>query len=217
MVRMKISFQAPMPYPYAKPSGKDAMSATGPRDVSQHAGELGYGLSAAASLLLLGARLPLVSKLVPGLNLGVAALEGYNSHKAHLKGDTVGATIHLGNSLSCLSGFLEESGALALSSRNSSLGAALALAGGGLGLGVGIYEMHLSTRVENPVEARKTLALGLIDTASGIASLTAGVLTCAGVGGNLGVALFAASSACDLASLGVDYLGHKIPGIRARE
>lgn len=214
MVKMRISSQSPMPYPYAKPRPEPAGRAPAP-DVSEHAGNIGYGLSQVLGLFQLGGRLPLVSKFVPGLNLGIAALEGYNSHRAHLKGDNVGATIHMGNSFSCLSGFLEESGALALTKNNVGLGAALALAGGGLGFGVGIYEMRLSGRVQDPEEARKTMALGLIDTASGVACLTAGVLTCAGVGGNLGVALFAASSACDLASLGVDYFGHKIPGIRA--
>ena len=184
----------------------------------QHAGNVGFGLASLASvtkgakaLLRVTSQTP-VARLIPGLNLGVAAIEGVNAFHMRQKGQNVVAATHLGNSVGCMASFLEESGAWAMASHHSTLGSHLALSGGLLGLGVGLYEIRLGTKIMKDTGSKRTLAMGILDAASGITSLVASRM-----GGSLGVGLLLGAGLIDLAGMGVDYYGEKIPFLAARK
>jgi len=57
-----------------------------------------------------------VGRLVPGINLVAAGVEGYNAVKKHRAGDHLVAMTAAGNSLGCMSSFLGESSLIALRS-----------------------------------------------------------------------------------------------------
>ena len=196
-------------------TGADVVEVGQGKTPVQHAGTVGIGLSslanatrAAKAILRVTAETP-IARLVPGLNLGVATVEGVNAFHMHKRGHHVEAGAHLGNAVGCFAGFLEEGSAWAMAAHQTTLGSRLALTGGLLGLGVGLYEIRLGKQVMEQTGSRRTLVMGLLDAASGVTSLVA-----SRVGGNLGMGLLLGSGILDLAGIAVDYKGDKIPFLK---
>jgi len=177
----------------------------------QHLGNAAFGTASALStlghakkLLQLSGATPL-GKIVPGLNLGVVALEGSNALQKYREGDTVVAATSAGNAVGCLSTFFDETAFLALTSRKLGLGASLALAGGLLGLGAGAVEVRQGLKVKRQTGSSRTLTMGVLDIASGVASLSGAAAALRG-GGALGPALLLTAGLIDAGGIAVDYL-----------
>lgn len=143
-------------------------------------------------------------RLVPGLNLVAAGVEGFNAVRKHRAGEHVVALTAAGNSLGCLSSFLGESSLVALRSGGAGLPAALAAAGGVLGLVAGSIEVKQGLSNRKLTGSSRTLAMGILDLTSGVVSLTGSALLARHRA--LGMSMLIGSGLVDMAGIGVDYL-----------
>ena len=145
-----------------------------------------------------------VGRLVPGINLVAAGVEGYNAVKKHRAGDHVVAMTAAGNSLGCMSSFLSESSLIALRSGGAGMPAALAAGGGLLGLVAGTIEVKQGLANKRATGSSRTLAMGVLDLTSGAVSLTGSALLARHRA--LGMSMLIGSGIVDLCGIGVDYL-----------
>ncbi|MFN8607768.1 MAG: hypothetical protein U0931_09560 [Vulcanimicrobiota bacterium] len=185
---------------------------------TQHVGNAAFGLASLFGTLGNVRALANVAgaspagRLLPGLNLVAAGVEGYNAVRKHRAGEHVVAMTAAGNSLGCLSSFLGESSLLALRSGGSALPAALAAGGGVLGLVAGTIELRQGLANRKLTGSSRTLAMGVLDLTSGVVSLAGSALLARHRG--LGMTMLIGSGLVDLAGIGVDYLwpSRKRPG-----
>lgn len=145
-----------------------------------------------------------LARLVPGINLVAAGVEGYNALQKHRAGDRVVALTAAGNSLGCMSSLLGESSLLALRSGGAGLPAALAAGGGLLGLVAGGIEVKQGLHNKKAAGSSRTLAMGVLDLTSGVVSLTGSALLARHRA--LGMSMLIGSGIVDLCGIGVDYL-----------
>lgn len=227
-----MSIQAAVPgtnprIPPASPQGAPARPAPSEDEVpdevgasksaAQHVGNAGFG---SASLGSVGAGLKRLAgrtaqsrlgRYLPGLNVGVAALETYNASRKALQGDPVVAMTHAGNAAGCLGAVLDQAGGfMALGTSRLGIGVTLGMVGGGLGVAAGAFEVKQGLAIRRAGGPGRTLAMGVLDLASGTTSLLGAGLAAAGVGGALGPALLIGAGFCDLSGVVVDYLGHRL-------
>lgn len=222
---MIIGNNAPIQYPERQPSQPGSVSPPDetPREIgtekelSQHVGNAGFGISSVASIAgKLGkvSRVAKAFKFVPGINLSVAAIESYNSAKKFKNNEPLVATSSAGNAAGCFGGFFEEFGAASLargravsSGRFVNVGVALGVLGGALGIAAGAFEIKHGMKIKEASGSTRTLKMGYLDIASGITSLAGTAL--AATGSPLGIPLMVTSGFCDLAGIAMDYLGRK--------
>ena len=177
---------------------------------TQHVGNAAFGMASFLSTMgnvralanIAGAS-PL-GRLLPGLNLVAAGVEGYNALRKHQAGDHVVAMTAAGNSVGCLSSFLAESSLLALRSGGAGLPAALAAAGGVLGLVAGTIEVKQGVVNRKATGSSRTLAMGVLDLTSGVVSLAGSAFLARHRA--LGMSMLIGSGMVDLTGIGVDYL-----------
>ena len=184
---------------------------------SQHLGNAAFGLASllgtmrnVRSLAHLAGASP-VGRLVPGINLVAAGVEGFNAARKFHAGDRVVALTAAGNSLGCMSSFLGESSLLALRASGTGMAASLAAGGGVLGLVAGGIEVKQGLSHKRATGSCRTLAMGVLDLTSGVVSLTGSALLARHRG--LGMSMLIGSGVIDLAGIGVDYLwpSRKLP------
>jgi len=190
------------------------------KETTQHIGNAGFGTTSVISMSTtvgkaagIGAKAKFL-KYVPGLNLAVASIEGYNAVKMMSKGDEVVAATHTGNAAGCMSGFLSEAkittkAAGIMGKLASRLSVGLGFMGGALGIAAGTVEISKGMEIKKAGGGSRTLTMGILDVASGITSATGTILLATGVGSALGIGLIIASGAYDLSGIAVDYMGHK--------
>lgn len=209
--------------PPARPSGDPENEAPreigAEKDLAQHVGNAGFGLVALGTVAA-GAKkiwnLAAESRLgrhIPGLNLGVAAVESCNAARKALEGEPVVAMTHAGNAAGCLGAILDERGgllALGFGGARVGLGVALGMVGGALGLAAGTVEIRQGLALRDAGGSSRTLAMGVVDLASGSTFLVGAALVAAGIGGGLGPALLLTAGVCDLTGIAVDYLGSRL-------
>jgi len=145
-----------------------------------------------------------MGRLIPGINLVAAGVEGYNAVKKHRAGEHVVALTAAGNSLGCLSSLLGESSLVALRSGGAGVPAALAAGGGLLGLVAGSIEVKQGLANQRATGSTRTLAMGVLDLTSGVVSLTGSALLAKNRA--LGMTMLIGSGLVDLCGIGVDYL-----------
>lgn len=175
----------------------------------QHAGNAGF---AAASVLgaVASSR---AGRMLPGLNLGVAAFEGYNAVATQRKGEHIAAMGHAGNATGCLSSFLEDgaryASAFGLHGMPAGLGYAVlgfGVAGGLFGIVQGFHEIQIGRALRKQTGSSRTLKMGIADFISGAFTLAGIALNVSGISHPVGNALLLGATVCDLSSIGVDYL-----------
>lgn len=177
---------------------------------SQHVGNAAFGLASLLGTLGNVRTLANVAgaspagRLMPGLNLVAAGVEGFNALRKHRAGEHVVALTAAGNSLGCMSSFLGESSLLALRSGGAGLAAALAAGGGILGLVAGTIEVKQGLVNRKLTGSSRTLTMGMLDLTSGVVSLTGSALLARNRA--LGMSLLIGAGMVDLAGIGVDYL-----------
>lgn len=215
-----------LPLPQSRPAPvaaalvpKDTVELGSDKTVSQHIGNAGFGTCSAAAfgegvLGLVDAAVQLPgAELVPGLNVGVAALEGYNSVMKLRQQEPVVAALSAGNALGALGTFLGQLAAgQALVSLHAASSAALLGAGatcgllaGGLGIAAGVAEIKKGRESGS----QRIQVMGCLDMTSGVVSL-AGAGAMAMGAAPIGVGLLMLANVVDLAGIGVDYLWDKL-------
>lgn len=189
----------------------------GEKTLTQHVGNAGFGASSVAAFTdSLSTTMDTVvhfpgMEAVPGLNLGVACVEGYNSIRKLKEGDKIVAATSGGNAVGSLGTFLAQvsmAPALVGAGRSSALlglGAALGAVGGGLGIAAGIAEIRKGREILEAGGSSRTLMMGILDITSGVTSL-AGAGAMAMGAAPVGICLMMAANVVDLAGIGVDYL-----------
>ncbi|MFN8609593.1 MAG: hypothetical protein U0931_18785 [Vulcanimicrobiota bacterium] len=210
--------KAPLAEPPAE-APQDTVELGANKTVSQHLGNAGFGVSSVAafgdgfsSLLDTAAQIP-GAELVPGLNVGVAAVEGYNSIKKLREHEPIVAATSAGNALGTLGTFLGQVAAghallgwhLGGSAAVLAVGSVAGLAAGALGIAAGVAEIKKG----NESNSTRTKAMGCLDITSGVVSL-AGAGAMAMGAAPIGVGLLMLSNVVDLAGIGVDYLWKKL-------
>lgn len=213
---------APGPAPFARPALPQAPSSASEepapqKPASQHLGNVGFGTSTLHAVadgvkqLTVKTAHSRAARYLPGLNLGVAALEVYNASQKASQGRPVEALAHAGNAAGCLGGAMDQAGGyLALGKSRVGLGAALGAIGGGIGLAVGAAELHQGLEARQNGGSGRLVAMGALDLASGATSLLGAGLAVAGVAGPLGPALMVGAGLIDLSGIAVDYLGDRL-------
>ncbi|MBT9585049.1 hypothetical protein IV102_17025 [bacterium] len=192
----------------------------GEKTLTQHLGNAGFGASSVAAFTdSMGTMLDTVVSFpgveaVPGLNLGVAAIETYNSVKKLKEHDPIVAATSAGNAAGSLGTFLAQvSLAPALLARNGAIrsglllgmGAALGAVGGGLGIAAGVAEIRKGLEIKEAGGSSRTLVMGCLDISSGVTSL-AGAGAMAMGAAPVGITLMMLANLIDVAGIGVDYL-----------
>lgn len=187
------------------------------KTLSQHLGNAGFGVSSVAAfgdsfetLMNASNALPGI-EMVPGLNLGVAAVESYNSIRKLKEHDPVVAATSAGNATGTLGSFLGQVGVMTHQNLVVGLGASFGAVGGILGIGAGIAEVREGHSMVKQGGSHRVFTMGCLDIASGVVSLSGAGLVAAGAG-HIGVALMMGSNLIDLAGIGVDYLWRKTAG-----
>lgn len=203
----------------AQPATEDTVELGANKTVSQHLGNAGFGMSSVAAfgdgisnLMDAAAQIP-GAELVPGLNVGVAAVEGYNSIKKLREHEPIVAATSAGNALGTFGTFLGQVAAghallgwgLGGNPAILGMGSVAGLFAGGLGIAAGVAEIKKG----NETNSTRTKAMGCLDITSGIVSL-AGAGAMAMGAAPLGVGLMMLSNIVDLAGIGVDYLWKKL-------
>ncbi|MEQ8223792.1 MAG: hypothetical protein ABRQ37_15870 [Candidatus Eremiobacterota bacterium] len=193
------------------------------KEHTQHLSNAGFG---ASSVITMGKNLKALSgiasnskiaRFVPGLNLGVAGIETYHAIKFLHKGEPVVAATSAGNAAGCMSSFLEESGTVSILASNATNMAALrfgasafGVIGGVLGIVAGVQEIKEGKKIKEATGSNRTLAMGVLDIASGVTSLAGGALCATGAGAVFGLPCLLAASLLDISGIVVDYYGKKI-------
>lgn len=224
--RLRHAGVTPTPAPAKK---KDIPAEVGgEKTVTQHVGNAGFGAcSVAAFTDSLGTAMDTVVhfpgvEAVPGLNLGTACIEGYNSIRKLKEGDTIVAATSGGNAVGSLGTFLAQlSMAPTLIGAGKSatllgLGAALGAVGGGLGIAAGIAEIRKGKEILAAGGSSRTMVMGMLDITSGVTSL-AGAGAMAMGAAPVGICLMMAANVVDLAGIGVDYLWKKLSHKKSKE
>ena len=200
----------------------------GEKTITQHVGNAGFGAcSAAAFTDSLGTALDTVvnfpgAEAVPGLNLGVACVEGYNSIKKLREGDNIVAATSGGNAVGSLGTFLAQlslAPALVGAGKTGALlgiGAALGAVGGGLGIAAGIAEIKIGREIQAAGGSSRTTVMGILDITSGVTSL-AGAGAMAMGAAPVGICLMMAANVVDLCGIGVDYLWKRLSQKKSEE
>lgn len=209
---------APQGFPQGVPPSEEPVDEIGAsKSVTQHLGNAGFG-SASLGALTGGMARSRLARYMPGLNVGVAALETYNASKKLLQGEPIVAMTHAGNAAGCVGAMLDQAGGLLVTTgAPRGLGVAMGMVGGALGLAAGTVEVRQGLAIRRAGGAGRTLAMGVLDLASGTTSLVGAGLAAARVGGALGPALLIGAGLCDLSGIAVDYLGHRLFPARSRE
>ncbi|MBX3167650.1 MAG: hypothetical protein KF760_09565 [Candidatus Eremiobacteraeota bacterium] len=200
------------------PADGDSLELGVHKTVSQHLGNAGFGISSVAAfgdglnaLMNTAAQIP-GSELVPGLNVGVAAVEGYNSIKKLREHEPIVAATSAGNALGTMGTFLGQVAAghalvgwqVGSSTAVLGVGAGFGVLAGSLGIAAGVAEIKKG----HETHSARTSAMGCLDISSGVVSLT-GAAAMAGGAAPLGVGLLMLANLVDLAGIGVDYLWKK--------
>jgi hypothetical protein len=193
------------------------------RTVSQHIGNIAFGTSSLSALagklkpVLRLAGEPRIAQYIPGLNLGVTAIETFNAAERLQKKDHIAAATSAGNAAGCMAGVLEEAAmASVLSSKYGhkgkllGVGVAFGIVGGGLGMAVGAAEIEKGLNIKAAGGSHRTLTMGILDMTSGLASTTGAILTATGgPGAAIGIPLLVTAGICDVAGVFVDYFGKR--------
>lgn len=189
------------------------------KTVSQHLGNAGFGVSSMAAfgdglttLMDTAAQIP-GAELVPGLNVGVAAVEGYNSIKNLREHEPIVAATAAGNALGSMGTFMGQVAAghalmgwqIGSSAAVLGIGAGFGLLAGGLGIAAGVAEIKKGRETDS----NRITAMGCLDISSGVVSLTGAAAMATG-SAPLGVGLMMLANLVDLAGIGVDYLWKKL-------
>jgi hypothetical protein len=157
------------------------------------------------------------ARFVPGLNVAVTIMEGYNAHKSIKGGDKPIASCRTANSLACFGNILDNIGAGFIAAKHSGicLGLAtslwgfsgcMALLGGvgeirnGLGKGKGKENENEGKAKDNTL-----IAIGAMDVTSGVTTIAGSALLALGVGGPVALGLYVVACACDLLSISTFY------------
>ncbi len=193
------------------------------KEHTQHISNAGFGVS---SVITMGKNLKAlagiasnskIARFVPGLNFGVAGIETYHAIRFLSKGEPVVAATSAGNAAGCMSSFLEESGTVSMVASNATNMAALrfgasafGVIGGVLGIVAGIQEIKEGKKIKEATGSNRTLAMGVLDIASGVTSLTGGALCATGAGAVFGLPCLIAASLFDISGIVVDYYGKKL-------
>jgi hypothetical protein len=189
------------------------------KTLSQHIGNAGFGASTVAAFTdSLSTMMDTVMNFpgldaVPGLNLGVAFVEGYNSIKKLVKDkEPIPAATSGGNALGSMGSFLAQLSLAPILLKGGirsglflGVGAALGAAGGVLGLAAGVAEVRHGREQQKAGLGSRTFAMGVLDIASGVCTL-AGAGAMAVGAAPVALALMMAGNLVDLAGIGVDYL-----------
>lgn len=201
--------------PVDSPAPTDTLEVGKDKNPLQHAGNAGFAvasLTGAAATIGRLARSPRLAEEVPGLNLAVGLVEGFNAVHQAGKRQKIVALGHAGNAAGCIASFAEDLGrfaALAPAGLHH-LGRAslvLGLAGGTFGVYQGIHEIRQGQEAKRLSGSTRTLHMGVADLTSGAATIAGIALSASHLAPGIGLALLVGASACDLASIGVDYLG----------
>lgn len=189
------------------------------KTVSQHLGNAGFGMSSVAAfgdglstLMNTAAQIP-GAELVPGLNVGVAALEGYNSIQKLREHEPIVAATAAGNALGTMGTFMGQVAAghalmgwqVGSSAAVLGMGAGFGLLAGSLGIAAGVAEIKKG----HETHSNRITAMGCLDISSGVVSLT-GAAAMASGSAPLGVGLMMLANLVDLAGIGVDYLWKRL-------
>lgn len=202
---------------------QDTLEVGKDKNALQHAGNAGFALAsltgAAATISRIAAR-PRLAEEVPGLNLVVGVLEGFNFVHQARKGQKVVALGHAGNAAGCIAAFAEDIGRFAALAPGGMghlgrLSLALGIAGGAFGVYQGIHEIRLGSEAKRQTGSTRTLHMGVADLTSGAATIGGIALSASKIAPTVGLALLVGASVCDLASIGIDYLGAKQEGPQA--
>ena len=215
----KLPQRSAVPSPEAAAQDEDTVELGTHKTVSQHLGNAGFGVSSMAafgdgisSLMDAAVNIP-GAELVPGLNVGVAAMEGYNSIKKLREHEPIVAATSAGNALGTMGTFLGQVAvghALVGWQTGSSaallgVGATLGVLAGGLGIAAGVAEIKKG----NESHSQRIKVMGCLDITSGVVSL-AGAGAMAMGAAPIGVGLMMLANLVDLAGIGVDYLWKKL-------
>lgn len=221
--RLPAAGVSPTPLPKKTPPAEVG----GEKTVTQHVGNAGFGAcSVAAFTDSLGTAMDTVvnfpgAEVVPGLNLGVACVEGYNSIKKLREGDKIVAATAGGNAVGSLGTFMAQlslAPALIGAGRTGMMlgvGAALGAVGGGLGIAAGIAEIRKGREIMEAGGSSRTMVMGILDITSGVTSL-AGAGAMAMGAAPVGICLMMAANVVDLCGIGVDYLWKKLSGNKSK-
>ena len=196
------------------------------KTISQHLGNAGFGMSSVAAfgdgmstLLNSAAQIP-GAELVPGLNVGVAAVEGYNSIKKLREHEPIVAATAAGNALGTMGTFMGQVAAghalvgwqVGSSAAVLGIGAGFGVLAGGLGIAAGVAEIKKG----HETHSTRIKAMGCLDISSGVVSLTGAAAMATGAA-PLGVGLLMLANLVDLAGIGVDYLWKKLTRHKSKE
>ncbi|MBN9419137.1 hypothetical protein ABS71_09915 [bacterium SCN 62-11] len=214
----KITLRSAVPPPEPEsppPATEDSAELGAHKTVTQHLGNAGFGMSSVAAfgdgfnaLMNSAAQIP-GAELVPGLNVGVAAVEGYNSIKKLREHEPIVAATSAGNALGTMGTFLGQVAAghalvnwqVGSNAALLGAGATFGVLAGGLGIAAGVAEIKKG----HESHSTRTTAMGCLDISSGVVSLGGAAAMAAGAA-PLGVGLMMAANLVDLAGIGVDYL-----------
>jgi hypothetical protein len=181
------------------------------KTVSQHVGNAGFGAASVAAftdsmgtLIEAATEMPGV-EMVPGLNLAVVAVEGYNSMNKLKQHDPIVAATSGGNAAGALGTFLGQMSIMTNQGYLLGVGAGVGAIGGALGIAAGVAEIKAGREIREAGGSSRTLVMGCLDMTSGTVSL-AGAGAMALGAGPLGVGLMMGANVVDLAGIGVDYL-----------
>lgn len=189
------------------------------KTVTQHLGNAGFGVSSLAAFgdgvsTLVDAAVNLPgAELVPGLNVGVAAMEGYNSVQKMRHHEPIMAALSAGNALGTMGTFLGQVAAghalVGLHTGSSAallgVGATFGLLAGGLGIAAGVAEIKKG----HETNSQRTKVMGCLDITSGLVSLSGAGAMAMGAA-PVGIGLLMLANVFDLAGIGVDYLWNKL-------
>lgn len=215
----KITLRSAVPPPPEDeaplPVSEDSAELGAHKTVTQHLGNAGFGMSSVAAfgdginaLMSSAAQIP-GAELVPGLNVGVAAVEGYNSIQKLREHEPIVAATSAGNALGSMGTFLGQVAAghalvnwqVSNTSALLGVGAGFGVLAGGLGIAAGVAEIKQGRETHST----RTTAMGCLDISSGVVSLGGAAAMAAGAA-PLGVGLMMAANLVDVAGIGVDYL-----------
>ena len=209
---MLIRSLPPHPGPKKPPKKEQPSEIGAEKTPSQHVGNAAFGVASLLGTVANVKRLARISsatplaKLVPGINLVAAGIEGVNAAHKYRAGEKVVALTSTGNALGCVSAFLSESSLLALRLQRTGLAAALAAGGGVVGLVAGTIEVNQGRKLKKSTGSSRTLTMGVLDLTSGVTSLAGAAMVNKGLRPQLGMTLLIGSGMIDMAGIGVDYL-----------
>lgn len=225
--KITLRSAAPPPEPEAPaPPDDDSVELGAHKTVAQHLGNAGFGMSSVAAfgdglstLMNTAAQIP-GAELVPGLNVGVAAVEGYNSIKKLREHEPIVAATSAGNALGTMGTFMGQVAAghalvgwqIGSSAAVLGVGAGFGLLAGGLGIAAGVAEIKKG----HETHSTRTTAMGCLDISSGVVSL-AGAAAMASGSATVGVSLLMLANLVDLAGIGVDYLWKRLTRHKSKE